>query len=106
MSERVVVQLWEESERGWGVRPDGYSIHRTQADRAAYVEGYMTRQQAWLGDAVPDEYTRPAGPGFAGFADEDDIAELGVTNGRMFYRSWSAVLRVPAGVQRQGPTTP
>jgi len=22
-----VVQAWEESERGWGVRPDGLSIH-------------------------------------------------------------------------------
>ena|SRR6185369_4453947 len=104
MSAPVVVQLWEESERGWGVRPDGYSIHRTEADRAEYVEGYMTRQQALLGDAVPDEYTRPAGLGFAGFADEDDMAELGEKNGRMFYRSWSAVLRVPADVQRQGDT--
>ncbi len=36
----VVVQKWEETERGWGVRPDGFSLHLTDADRSAYIGEY------------------------------------------------------------------
>lgn len=58
MSERlVVVQKWEESERGWGVRPDGYSIHLTEEDRVAYIDDYCKDRTG----PVPDEYDRPCG---------------------------------------------
>jgi hypothetical protein len=36
----VVIQNWEESERGWGVRPDGYTIHPNRAHRDAFVAWY------------------------------------------------------------------
>jgi hypothetical protein len=36
----VVCQDWLEHERGWGSRPDGYTLHLTLADRDVYVVGY------------------------------------------------------------------
>lgn len=51
----VVVQRWEESERGWGVRPDGYSIHPDIAARNQYVKEYW----ATMPNEIPDEYSRP-----------------------------------------------
>lgn len=52
----IFVQLWDESERGWGVRPDGVSIHLNQQARDAYIKAYWDR----MPDTVPDEYSRPA----------------------------------------------
>lgn len=53
----VVRQDWLESERGWGQRDDGYSLHKSKADRDAYVAEYWKR----MPDEVPDEYSRPCG---------------------------------------------
>lgn len=53
----LIVQKWEESERGWGTRPDGYSLHLTEEDRLAYIREYWNR----MPDRVPDEYSRPDG---------------------------------------------
>ena len=52
----VFCLIWEESERGWGVRPDGYSFHRTEADARAYVDDYWKT----MPDSAPDEYERPS----------------------------------------------
>ena len=51
----VWCQLWEESEKGWGVRPDGYSLHSNQEDVKKYIKEY------WDGmpKQTPDEYSRP-----------------------------------------------
>jgi hypothetical protein len=57
----VVVQEWEESERGFGTRPDGASLHLTEADRAAYCKEYWEREKKRQGGQVPDEYTRESG---------------------------------------------
>lgn len=53
----AVRQDWEESERGWGVRPDGYSLHKTVGDCQKYIKEYW----AGMPSAVPDEYSRPCG---------------------------------------------
>ena len=53
----VIRQNWLESERGWGQRPDGYTLHLTTSDRDAYVRAYWDR----MPDEVPDEYSRPDG---------------------------------------------
>jgi len=55
--EEVIYVSWEESERGWGVRPDGCSLHLTAEDSKEFVKGYWSR----MPDYVPDEYSRPAG---------------------------------------------
>lgn len=51
----VVVQKWEESERGWGTRPDGYSLHLNDADREAYIKAYWDH----MPNTAPAEYSRP-----------------------------------------------
>lgn len=55
----AVCQDWEESERGWGVRPDGHTLHLTREDRDAYVAGHAEVFRS--DDVVPDEYTRESG---------------------------------------------
>lgn len=55
--EEVVYVIWEESERGWGVRPDGCSLHLTEQDFQAFEKEYWKR----MPNEVPDEYSRPAG---------------------------------------------
>ncbi len=47
---------WEESERGWGSRPDGTSIHVSEEECTKYVKEYWDRQPK---GEVPDEYSRP-----------------------------------------------
>lgn len=63
----ILYQAWEESERGWGVRPDGYSLHIDKAHRDKFVNALLKRQSEYFkerglkdGDA-PDEYTRVSG---------------------------------------------
>lgn len=38
---RVVVQKWEESERGLGTRPDGFTMHQSEQHRQAYINAYV-----------------------------------------------------------------
>lgn len=61
----VYCQIWEESERGWGTRPDGYSLHLTLADAEQFRKEYLDHQHEYfesIGEkGVPDEYTRPYG---------------------------------------------
>lgn len=60
----VLVQEWEESERGWGTRPDGYSVHLSHEDRDKYVSGYNETFNNL--DEAPDEYTRVSGDPYVG----------------------------------------
>jgi len=59
----VYCQIWEESERGWGTRPDGHSLHLTLDDANEWRKQYLERQHEYfksIGEnGVPDEYTRP-----------------------------------------------
>lgn len=57
----VVLQLWEESERGWGVRPDGFTLHLTMEDHKRFVADFWKRQKEVCGEETPDEYTRTCG---------------------------------------------
>ena len=68
----VIVQKWEESEAGWGTRPDGFSMHLTDEDRKAYIKAY------WDGmpDATPAEYSRPDGTPYTWNADEETYATV------------------------------
>lgn len=55
----VYVQNWEESERGWGTRPDGFTVHTSQKQHEGYVVWYNKTFNN-LSEA-PDEYTRTCG---------------------------------------------
>lgn len=49
------LDTWTETERGWGQRSDGCSIHLTKEDYKKYVESYWSSMPA----STPDEYERP-----------------------------------------------
>jgi hypothetical protein len=68
----VVCQKWEESERGWGTRPDGYSLHLSFADLKIFINEY------WDGmpDEVPDEYSRPDGTPYRCLVDKKIYEEI------------------------------
>lgn len=55
MANCVWMRKWEESERGWGVRPDGASLHATREDVDRYVSDYWRSMPS----ETPDEYSRP-----------------------------------------------
>ncbi|MEI7718484.1 MAG: hypothetical protein WCI72_01335 [archaeon] len=58
--ESAVYVSWEESERGWGVRPDGGSLHLTAGDYQMFLSRYWGRMPDKVGGLAPDEYSRPA----------------------------------------------
>ena len=55
--EKIIYVGWEESEKGWGQRPDGCSLHLTEDDFKIFLGLY------WDGmpDKAPSEYSRPTG---------------------------------------------
>ncbi len=55
--EEIVYVSWEESERGWGTRPDGCSLHLDEQDYKTFLKEYWDS----MPEEVPDEYSRPAG---------------------------------------------
>ena len=55
----VWVLEWEESERGWGCRPDGYSVHASKADCRNFVAAYWAGMPDRVNGEAPDEYSRP-----------------------------------------------
>lgn len=65
---QVWCQQWEESERGWGTRPDGYSLHLSKEDAVFYSQRSMQTQQEYFRSkgemGVPDEYDRPTGESY------------------------------------------
>lgn len=54
----VYYQAWEESERGWGVKPDGFSLHLTLEDHKRYLEIHNASMPT---DYVPNVYERISG---------------------------------------------
>ena len=68
----VIKQKWEETEKGWGVRPDGYSLHLNKEDRDQYIKDYWEP----MPESTPDEYSRPSGDGTIVDIDEDQYKEL------------------------------
>lgn len=52
----VLYVSWEESERNWGIRPDGCSLHLFLSDFREFEKEYWDS----MPDDVPDEYSRPA----------------------------------------------
>ena len=53
----VYVLPWTESERGWGVRPGGVSIHFSREAVEQYVKDHEKWQLKTYGANAPDEYS-------------------------------------------------
>jgi len=52
---RIYAMAWEEKERGWGHRPDGWSLHLTSDDYDRHLE----RHSASTPWPLPEEYSFP-----------------------------------------------
>ncbi len=65
--EKVIRQDWDESERGWGCRSDGCSLHLSIEDRDSYVRDYWST----MPDEAPDEYERPEGEPYAVYIEKE-----------------------------------
>ena len=52
---KVVCQLWEESESGWGTRPDGFSLHLNEEQRIKFIHEYCKDRTG----PAPEVYDRP-----------------------------------------------
>lgn len=102
MGQTIVVQKWEESERGWGCRPDGWTMHLTMEARDAYVVLYAKRQDAQFksqgGHGVPDEYTRPSGTPYPMDVDEETYNKIAAAEDKTI---WGPGNMPPTG--QQGP---
>jgi len=72
---RVLLQFWEESERGWGVRPDGASFH---LDMSAYQDYIKKIYDGRDENNIPDEYDRIVGSTVEALV-SDDIYDLLIT---------------------------
>ena len=70
----VIVQNWEERERGWGSRPDGFTVSLTVADTHAHVAWYVKKYHT--APTVPDDYSAPSSEPFPVDADDDVYAAL------------------------------
>ena len=72
----VILVEWTESERGWGQRSDGVSLHLSTEAAQAYVDNYWAEEKKRnpSGD-VPYEYVRPERARIMVSVD-DDLFEL------------------------------
>lgn len=50
-------QEWIESERGWGQRPDGYSLHSSKEEYDKYIKEYWEK----MPKHTPEVYSTPSG---------------------------------------------
>jgi hypothetical protein len=79
---KVIVQKWEESERGWGTRPDGYSIHKSRDDLRQYLaDEWAAEKQRNPSGVTPDEYTRTSGTPYEAEVDEETFDKIGDRRG-------------------------
>jgi len=68
----AVFVSWTESERGWGMRPDGCSIHMSMDEWRRYLREFQESQPK----EVPAEYSFPGTPRPIDISDEEIIARL------------------------------
>lgn len=95
-------QQWEESEAGWGVRPDGYSLHLSQEDAQEFSRQYMENQQAYFKGkgviGVPAEYTRPSGTPYLVEVTDEVLAELSTSRAKKHHgKSYTGSAPKPVG---------
>lgn len=97
MAKTVVVQKWEESELGWGCRPDGYSIHVSEEALAKYVHDYWES----MPNTPPSEYSRPDGTPYSASISEEEYHKLVETGGSL--RSYNGAYPGSGGIDGWRP---
>ncbi|HTE58645.1 MAG TPA: hypothetical protein VK694_07965 [Verrucomicrobiae bacterium] len=80
----AICQKWEETERGWGERPDGFSLHLSLDGLRRYIKAYWDR----MPDQAPSEYSRPNGTPYSVGVSDEVAAQIEASNdGLRFYES-------------------
>ena len=74
---RILLQVWEVSERGLSTFRDGCSLHIDEDERLRFVSGIYSERQ---GIKVPEEYDRVVGVAVEAYVD-DEIFEKVVSLG-------------------------
>jgi hypothetical protein len=74
--EKIIFLSWEESERDWGTRPDGCSLHIHKKDVETFVNEYWAKQP----DEVPESYSRPAGKPVEAYVTKDIYERTRLSN--------------------------
>ena len=87
----VICQLWEESEAGGGVRPDGFSLHLTAAVRRAYVDEYWHGMPDRVNGRAPSSYERPSGQPYVAPGGDAVLAALIEAGGSLRYGNHYAI---------------
>lgn len=93
------MQEWEESERGWGVRPDGVAYYLTEvaaiAGTEARVKMMREHEAVYYKGRTPDEYSRPSGkPRFVPVSSQL-IEEIKKSKDRVVYRDRQEKVMTP-----------
>ncbi len=72
----VLCQPWTEYERGFGCRPDGYTLYLSKDHRDKHIKNYNKKNNNL--DFAPDEYTKADGNAYFIIVDKkcyDDLVE-------------------------------
>lgn len=88
----VHVFSWTEHERGWGQRPDGFSIHASAQAAKDYVADFYKR--ARVHGRVPDEYEQPDSDEPIAVRTEKLIAQWVEREDR---RMWRGAMKIESG---------
>lgn len=86
---KIICQEWDESERGWGCRPDGASYHLSLGDCQAYIKAYWDR----MPKETPDEYSRPSGNPYEMLIPDDIYEKLDIHKNNYGIRVWQSDFR-------------
>lgn len=79
MSEfNAIGQQWEESEAGWGNRPDGYTLHVDKDAHKTFLDADTKKKEEDFKKTgvVPECYTRTSGAPFEVQLDDKTLEEL------------------------------
>lgn len=69
---RIVLQFWEESVRGSGIRPSGCTIHIDSSERDKYIDSVFSGRSV---NHVPEEYENFFGGPIVAFV-EDSLFQM------------------------------
>lgn len=75
----AVCQRWEETEKDWGVRPDGFSLHLSIEGLKKYIHNHW----AQLPDNPPHSYSRPSGEPYVLRIEKDMMDEIVANDGSL-----------------------
>ena len=85
----AICQIWEESERGWGIRPDGYSLHINKTEANTFAAKFLKWQHEYFESKgimdTPEEYTRKCGEPYETLISKEAYNQLLVDKSMRFY---------------------